>query len=98
MSEASKLWYVRKNIHADQSYFVCGLRAATYLGGTAYVRDEKGYEIAFCQTVKDAERIVQAVNSREIYEEALCRIAAIDGPSKQKEIVREALEKAGSHE
>lgn len=46
----------------------------------------------------NAALIVKAVNSHEIYEEALCRIAAIDGPSKQKEIAREALEKAGSHE
>ena len=44
----------------------------------------------------NAQFIVKAVNSHEIYEGALCRIAAIDGPSKQKEIAREALEKARS--
>ena len=59
MSEASKPWYVRKNIHAE---------------GTAYVRDEKDYDIAFCQTVKDAERIVEAVNSHDAL------VAAIKAP------------------
>ena len=49
MSEALKPWTVRKNIHAE---------------GTAYVCDGDRREIAFCQTIADAERIAAAWNTR----------------------------------
>lgn len=70
MSETKlKPWCIRENIHAH---------------GTAYVVDENAKELAFCQTVSDAERIVEAHNSQlEMYEAlknalAICKFLDVD--------------------
>jgi hypothetical protein len=56
-----KMWLIRENIHCS---------------GTAYVLDEHAHEVAFCQTVSDAEMLCKLQADRDALLNALREMKA----------------------